>query len=81
MTRRPKGRYPRQPVNLTIPGELAEEAREYGTNMSAVLERALNEEHRAKRRAEWQAKNENAIAEANAELAENGLWSDGLRLT
>jgi antitoxin CcdA len=66
-------------MNVSIPLELAEEAKAYGTNVSAVLERALEAEHRERRRAEWRKANADAIREANKELAENGLWSDGLR--
>jgi antitoxin CcdA len=66
-------------VNLSIPAGLAEEAKAYGTNMSAVLEHALEDEHREKRRDAWRAENREAIQEANRELAESGLWSDGLR--
>lgn len=67
-------------VNVSLPAELVEEAKAFGTNVSAVLERALNEEHRRRRRQKWREENREAIAEANGELAENGLWSDGLRL-
>ena len=80
MAATPKGKYRKRAVNVSIRSELAEEAKAYGTNMSAVLERALDEEHREKRRAEWRAQNREAIEEANRELAEDGLWSDGLRL-
>ena len=66
-------------MNVSIPLELAEEAKAFGTNVSAVLERALDEEHREKRRERWRAENHDAIREANEELAESGLWSDGLR--
>lgn len=66
-------------INVSIPFELAEEAKAYGTNVSAVLERALEAEHRERRRAEWRKANADAIREANKELAEKGLWSDGLR--
>ena len=75
----PKSRRKRA-MNVSIPMELAEEARAFGTNVSAVLERALKEEHREKRRERWRAENRDAITESNKELAENGLWSDGLRL-
>ena len=80
MVRQPPKRLPKQAMNVSIPRELAEEAKAYRTNVSAVLERALNDEHRARRQKEWQKANSEAIAEANKELAENGLWSDGLRL-
>jgi antitoxin CcdA len=66
-------------VNVSIRADLLEEAKTLGTNISAVVERALEEEHRDKRREKWRAENRSAILEANEELRENGLWSDGLR--
>ena len=74
------GRKPRKrAMNVSIPLALAEEAKAYGTNVSAVLERALEAEHRERRREEWRKANREAIREANEDLAANGLWSDGLR--
>jgi len=70
---------PKRAVNVSIRADLLEEAKAFGTNISAVLERALEEEHREKRRARWRQENRAAILEANEELRENGLWSDGLR--
>ena len=70
----------KRPVNVTIRADLIDEARVLGTNISAVVEQALIEEHARKRREQWREKNREAIAEANDELAANGLWSDGLRL-
>lgn len=80
MPRQTSKRPPKRAMNVSIPQGLAEEAKAYQTNVSAVLERALNEEHRARRRQEWKTANREAIREANQELAENGLWSDGIRL-
>jgi antitoxin CcdA len=70
----------KKPLNVSVRADLVEEAKAFGTNISAVLERALEEEHRAKRREKWQRENRAAIQEANKELADAGLWSDGLRL-
>ena len=70
----------KRPVNVTIRTDLIDEARILGTNISAVVERALIDEHTRKRREQWRGKNREAIEEANDELAANGLWSDGLRL-
>jgi antitoxin CcdA len=66
-------------VNLAIPDGLAEEAKAYGTNMSAVLERALENEHREKRREVWRAKNEKALDAWNRWVEENGLPFEDLR--
>jgi antitoxin CcdA len=76
-SRKPKAA--KRAVNVSIRSDLVEEAKAFKTNISAVVERALEEEHRERRREKWRAENREAIKEANAELAENGLWSDGLR--
>lgn len=74
-----KGKNAKRAVNVSIRADLIDEAKAFGTNISAVVERALEEEHRERRREKWRAENRDAIAEANEELAENGLWSDGIR--
>ena len=51
----------KRPLNLSIRSDLIEEAKEFGTNVSAVLERALEAEHRQKRREVWRAENRQAI--------------------
>ena len=66
-------------VNLSIPAGLAEEAKAYGTNMSAVLERALEDEHREKRREAWRTKNKKALDAWNRWVDENGLPFEDLR--
>jgi antitoxin CcdA len=70
----------KKPLNVSIRADLISEAKEFGTNVSAVLERALEDEHRKRRREKWRRENREAIQEANEELARNGLWSDRLRL-
>lgn len=67
-------------VNLSVRADLVEEAKALGTNISAVLEAALEVENRRRRAERWREENAAAIDEANAELERNGLWSDGLRL-
>lgn len=66
-------------MNVTVPPGLAEEAKAYGTNVSAVLERALDTEHRKRRREEWQRQNRKALDVWNKWVAENGLPFDELR--
>jgi len=61
-------------VNLTVPEDLLEEARAAGTNVSAVLERALREELRERRWQRWREDNKKAVEASNAELAMNGMW-------
>ncbi|MFM9943093.1 MAG: type II toxin-antitoxin system CcdA family antitoxin [Hyphomicrobiaceae bacterium] len=67
-------------VNLSIDAELAAEAKAAGTNMSAVLERALREEMKARRETAWREENRGAIEASNAELERNGLWCDKYRV-
>ena len=66
-------------VNVSLPAELVEEAKAFGTNVSAVLERALEAEHRERRRQEWQRRNRRAIENWNRWIEDNGLPFDELR--
>jgi antitoxin CcdA len=75
MNRRINPKSVKKAVNLSIDAELIDEAKSAGTNLSAVLERALKEE-RARR---WLAENAEAIAAYNRDVEERGVWSDGLR--
>jgi antitoxin CcdA len=74
-----KSKTGKRAVNVSIRADLVDEAKAFGTNISAVVERALEEEHRERRREKWRRENHEAIGEANSELADHGLWSDGLR--
>ena len=66
-------------VNISIRANIVDEARHLGTNISAVVEQALTTEN-IDRRCDWRrAANRDAIEEANQELADNGLWSDGMK--
>jgi len=66
-------------VNVSIRVELADEAREFGTNMSAVLESALEDRHRDLRRQKWRDENRAAIEAWNAWVEENGVPFEDLR--
>ena len=67
-------------VNLSIDAELLEEAKAAGIKLSAVLEQALHSRLTETRRQAWREANRVAIETSNAELAENGLWSDDYRV-
>ncbi|MDP2821264.1 MAG: type II toxin-antitoxin system CcdA family antitoxin, partial [Sulfuritalea sp.] len=54
-------------------------ARARKINLSHTLEVALAAELKRQREAEWLEQNKEAIAAYNREIAEHGLWSDGLR--
>jgi antitoxin CcdA len=74
------GRKPRKrAMNVSIPLELAEEAKAYGTNVSAVLERALEAEHRERRREEWRKANREPMSAWNRWIEENGIPLEELR--
>lgn len=66
-------------VNVSIDAGLAAEAKESGTNMSAVLERALLEELRESREQKWKAENKEANEAYNRFIRKNGLLSDSGR--
>lgn len=66
-------------VNLSIAAELLEEARAEGINLSATLERALEDALRQARRERWLAENATAIAAYNDQVVEHGVFGDSLR--
>lgn len=74
-----KHRAPKKAVNLTIDAELAAEAKAAGTNMSAVLERALREELRERRWQLWREENRAATQSMNDFVERYGLWADKYR--
>ena len=71
---------PKRAVNLSIDAELLAEAKAAGTNLSAVLERALMQELKERRWHAWREENREAIQASNEELDANGLWADGYRV-
>lgn len=66
-------------VNLSIDADLAAEAKEVGTNLSALLERALEQELRQHRAEKWRAENRQATESMNGYVKKHGLWSDKYR--
>jgi antitoxin CcdA len=74
--------YARQQVNLVceVDAAVLAEAKANQIDIPAVVTRALAEANLARRVTRWRDDNRDAISEANAELEQNGLWSDGLRL-
>jgi antitoxin CcdA len=71
--------YAKRAANLSVSAELLDEARALQINLSATLERALEEEVRARKRERWLAENRGAIAEYNAWVAEQGVFSPMFR--
>jgi antitoxin CcdA len=72
-------RRPKRAVNVSIRADLLEEAKALGTNISAVVERALEDEHREKRRAKWQAENRHAMESWNRWVEDNGIPFEDLK--
>ncbi|CAM8551306.1 MULTISPECIES: type II toxin-antitoxin system CcdA family antitoxin [Enterobacter] len=63
-------------VNVSLAPEILEEARRLKLNLSAVLTAALQEQFRARQRAEWLAENKASIEAINQWVDENGSFSD-----
>ena len=71
--------YAKRAVNLSINAGLLDEAKALEINLSATLERALEDEVGARKRERWLAENREGIEAYNARIAEDGVFSDGLR--
>jgi antitoxin CcdA len=63
-------------VNLSIDADLVAEAKAAGTNMSALLEKALKEELRDRRWQKWREENREATEAYNRFVEEHGLLGD-----
>lgn len=70
---------PKKPANLSLNSDLLRKAKDYGLNLSAVMEAALAEEVKKRQREQWREENAAAIATYNEHVEENGVFSDELR--
>ena len=61
-------------IEVAVDSDLVSEAKEAGTDLSALLENALREASGNQRAARWREENHDEIAASNAELAANGMW-------
>ena len=66
-------------VNLSVDATLLREARDQNINLSATLERALEDALRQDRRARWLAANRQRIAAYNEQVEAHGAFADTLR--
>jgi antitoxin CcdA len=66
-------------TNVTIRADLLEQARELKVNLSQEFEAHLVEVIRKRRGEQWLIDNREAIEAYNQFVAENGVFSDGLR--
>jgi antitoxin CcdA len=69
----------RRPVNLSVDAQLLEAARAAELNLSATLEQALRERLRRLSAERWLAENRRAIDVYNEQVADQGVFGDGLR--
>jgi antitoxin CcdA len=67
--------YAKRAANLSVTAELLDEAKALDINLSATLERALEQEVRVRKRERWLEENRDAIAGYNAWVAEHGVFS------
>ena len=66
-------------TNISINSDLLEKAKKYKINISANVEKALEELIRQYEIQNWEKENKEAIDSYNQRISENGLFSDGLR--
>ena len=71
--------YGKRATNVSINQGLLEAAKALEINLSATLERALDAEVRARKRAKWLEENREAIAAYNARIERDGLAGDHVR--
>lgn len=70
---------PKKSANLTVNSDLLKKAKEYGVNLSAVLETALIEQVRKNKGEKWLEENKESIQAYNEHVDNNGTFSDDLR--
>ena len=66
-------------TNISINSDLLEKAKKYKINVSANVEKTLEELIRQHEIQNWEKENREAIASYNQRISENGRFSDGLR--
>ena len=71
--------YGKRAANVSINQGLLEEAKALDINLSATLEKALDEAVRARKREKWLEENREAIAAYNRRIARDGLASEHVR--
>jgi len=71
---------PKRATNLSINGDLLNQARALNINLSATLEKTLADLVKTKQQQAWLAQNQQAIDGYNQQIDANGAFSDGLRV-
>ncbi|SJZ71675.1 antitoxin CcdA [Trichlorobacter thiogenes] len=70
---------PKKPTNVSINRDLLQQAKEHQINLSQALELRLAELLREQKQQQWLRENQDAVEAYNQRIAQNGLFSDGLR--
>ena len=66
-------------TNISINSELLEKAKKYKINISANVEKTLEELIKQHEIQNWEKENKEAIEDYNQRIAQNGVFSDELR--
>ena len=66
-------------TNVSINSDLLEKAKFHKINISSSIEKTLEELVKEKEVQKWEEENKEAISDYNNRIAQNGLFSDGLR--
>lgn len=70
---------PRRATNISLPGDMVEEAKRLGINVSQACETGLQEQVQKALGEEWKRENREAIESWNKWIAENGMPYDEYR--
>lgn len=70
---------PKKPTNVSINRDLLLQAKEHQINLSQALESRLAELLREQKQQQWLRENQDAVETYNQRIAQNGVFSDGLR--
>ena len=70
---------PKKPTNVSINRDLLLQAKEHQINLSQALESRLAELLREQKQQQWLRENQDAVEAYNQRIAQNGVFSDGLR--
>lgn len=70
---------PKRATNVSLPGDMVDEAKRLGINVSQACETGLQEQVRKALGEEWKRDNRQAIESWNKWVAENGMPYDKFR--
>jgi antitoxin CcdA len=70
---------PKRAINLSLNSQVLDFAKEMGLNISQTVDQLLTAEVQRQYWARWQNDNAKAIAEYNARIERDGLFSDRVR--